>query len=387
MPDASARNGPAAAADRVRRWLTQAALPGWGGEGVDRADGGFVELFDARGRASVPYKRTRVLGRQIYVFSHAALLGWPGALEIAAHGHRFLTAHAELGAGRWARRLDRAGHVLDATQDLYDLAFVLFALAWFARAGGGEAPLAQARATLDALEALRHPEGGFAHELPMRGPRQQNPHMHLLEAALALMETSPSEPRFRALADELATLSERFIDARGTLAEVFTDYLERAPGEAGRRIEPGHCFEWAWILGQHQRLTGADHDEVCRRLFRFASEAGVDRVSGLTLNAVRDDGAPLDRGSRIWPNTERIKGAIALEELGGPPAASTVLSALDALFRDFLRTDGRWVDAIDEHGRPASDLVPASSLYHLFLAFAEVLRWGDPEPKPLRIVL
>jgi len=35
---------------------------------------------------------------------------------------------------------------------------------------------------------------------------------------------------------------------------------------------------------------------------------------------------------------------------------------------------GPWIDQFNEHGAPSLDTVPASTLYHVFLAFAEVLR-------------
>ena len=380
--DGGALSPASPAVARIRRWLWDAALPFWGDRGVDRVHGGFVEMFDAEGRASAAYKRTRVLGRQIYVFSHAAVLGWPGALERAEHGYRFLVRHARTGPGRWARRMAVDGAVTDAAPDLYDIAFVLFALGWYARASGEAAPLALARETLDALEAMRRPEGGFAHELPMRGPRVQNPHMHLLEASLALMEAAPGEPRFRELADGLVRLSTRFIDGRGTLAEFYTDALEPAPGEAGRIVEPGHQFEWVWILREHGRLTGARHEDVCRRLYDWASTHGVDPAAQVTFNAVRDDGRPLDRGSRVWPNTERIKGAIAVAELGGPPATNAVENAVRVLFDRFLKPDGGWTDAVDAEGRPLAASTPASTLYHVFLAFAEALRASGAQAPP-----
>ncbi|MEX0644822.1 MAG: hypothetical protein WD076_05900, partial [Parvularculaceae bacterium] len=38
--------------------------------------------------------------------------------------------------------------------------------------------------------------------------------------------------------------------------------------------------------------------------------------------------------------------------------------------------EGTWIDAFDEGGRPLSTTIPASTLYHVFLAFAEVMRVG-----------
>ena len=362
----------------IRRWTFDAALPFWLERGLDREHGGYVEMFDAQGMASAPYKRTRVTGRQIYVFSHAALLGVDGAADAALHGYRFLRDRAWLDDGRWARRMDRSGGLLDATPDLYDTAFVLFALGWYARLSNDPEPVDLALATLDRLDReFRHPAGGFAHELPMTGWRLQNPHMHLLEAALSLMEARPGEPRFAELAAELVELFRtRFFDG-ATLAEHFDDAWARAPGAAGRVIEPGHQFEWAWILGWRSRLTGVDTTDLSVALHAFAERFGVDPASSLTFNSVDDRGGSLDRRSRTWPNTERIKGALALYELIERDPWADVASSTGVLLTKFLRPQGDWSDEVDGGGEPMVSTVPTSTLYHVFLAFTEALRVGE----------
>lgn len=358
---------------RARRWMFDLALPYWLENGVDRERSGYVEMFDAEGRASAPFKRTRVTARQIYVFSHAALLGWEPGLEAARHGFQFLRDKARLQGGLWARRLSPTGEVIDTTPDLYDHAFVLFALGWYARASGEREPLDLALTSLDALEThFRHPHGGFAHEVPMTGWRQQNPHMHLLEAALSLQDADPAEPRFAALAAEVVDLFRtRFFDG-STLAEFFDDDWTRAPGVDGRLVEPGHQFEWAWILWNHGRLSGRDMTREIRALYEFAERYGVDPRTGVTCSIVLDDGTPHDPGSRTWPNTERIKGALAYADVTGIDTSAAVHSAVDVLFDRHLDPRGTWTEAFDGQGRPVTDTVPASTLYHVFLAFSEL---------------
>lgn len=365
----------------VRRWMFDEALPFWGEAGVDRVNGGFVEQLDFDGHdAGVDFKRVRVACRQIYVFSHAATLGWTQGLELARHGYAFLTQKAWLGAeGGWARTLSREGEVRDATPDLYDIAFAMFALGWYGRASGEAAPKALVMETLDFLEANMRPANGlgFLHEKPARGSRLQNPHMHLLEAALVCLETYP-DPRFEALARELVELfgTKLFNPETGTLSEYFTDDWSREPGERGRITEPGHQLEWAWILANAQRLLNVDARPIIQALVASAERHGVDPVSHATYNEVRDDGAPINRGSRSWPNTERIKAHVALFETFGTDPTAALAQSANLLLDRYLATPVRclWVDQFDDAGRPTSNTVPASTLYHLFLAFAELLR-------------
>ena len=61
----------------LKRWVIEEALPLWGETGFDAARGSFVErlTFEGSPLLSAP-RRAMVQARQIYVFSHAALLGW-----------------------------------------------------------------------------------------------------------------------------------------------------------------------------------------------------------------------------------------------------------------------------------------------------------------------
>ena len=62
---------------RLRRWVVGQALPLWGEAGFDSTRGSFIErlTFGGAPLPSAP-RRAMVQARQIYVFSHAALLGW-----------------------------------------------------------------------------------------------------------------------------------------------------------------------------------------------------------------------------------------------------------------------------------------------------------------------
>lgn len=368
----------------IRSWMFDKALPLWADRGIDRKYGGYVEQLTLDGEdAEVLFKRTRVTARQIYVFSHAATLGWERGHELAAHGIAFLTQRTWQGPDNgFARTLTRTGDLLDATPDLYDHAFALFAFAWRHKAARDELSKTWMHRTLDYIEAhLSHPSGlGFWHEIPPKGWRQQNPHMHLTEACLAAFEAT-GEKRFAKTATQLIDLfGAKFFDLHsGTLAEYFTDDLSRAPGPEGRIVEPGHQMEWAWILNVARKQLGLDTADRIRALIRFAETHGVDKTTNITYNSIRDDGAPLDRGSRSWPNTERLKAAVALWELDGVDPSAVIEPTIRLLLERYLRREpvGTWMDSFDEKGAPLNKTVPASTLYHVFLAFAEVLRISE----------
>lgn len=364
---------------RARAWTFDDALPFWLENSVDHRFGGFIETLDFNGQnANSPFKRVRVACRQVYVFSHAALLGWKDGLEAAEKGGRDLLSQCwrSDGAG-FVRRLNPNGSVLDATIDLYDNAFALFGLSWLYRATGETWVRVAASRTLDAIQAtLTHPGGqGYWHDEVRSGPRLQNPHMHLTEACLAAYQAT-GEGRYLEQAVAVGDLMRsRFFDGE-TLGEFFDDDWRRVAGDRGRIIEPGHQMEWAWILASLQQQAGADLSQTILKLASASEAIGVDGESGATFNVVRDDGAVLDGGSRTWPNTERLKAAVAVGEALGYDTRFQAGAATALLLDRYLVTPvrGGWIDAFDADGRATTDVMPTSTFYHVFLAFAELMR-------------
>lgn len=375
--------------DRAHFWLFEQAFPFWSAHGMDRAHGGYVEQLrlDAT-NADVDFKRVRVIARQVYSFSHAAILGFANAAEPARQGFEYLTKFAWLGPHKgWARQLWRDGQVKDPTSDLYDLAFVLFACGWYQRLSGEAIAGQWALRTLDFIESHMRFEGdvGFKHEQPAQAPRLQNPHMHLLEAALVNFEVSGNQ-RFLKLADEIVGLfASRFFDpATRTLGEYYDDHWRRAAGELGRSIEPGHHFEWAWILAAYQRLSGNVVARDIEQLVAFAEAHGVDRSTGNVFNTVRDDGAIIDGNCRVWPNTERLQAAVAMFEIFDVDPRPIFDQSTRFIFERFLTPApaGTWIDRTERDGQPSINQIPTSTLYHLVIAFSEMLRVrGEVERK------
>lgn len=383
---------PNASVSRLRDWLTEQALPLWATAGVDPA-GGFVEALTLDG-APLPDlpRRMRVQARQIYVYSHAALLGWPGpaggpdARAVAAQGFAFLTRHYWHPEGGFRFAVARDGRKLDERRELYEQAFALLAMAWYGRATGDKAAatwIARILAFLDG--ALADPvHGGFDEGVPAvaDGPRRQNPHMHLFEAMLALHAATGEErylDRARAL---LALLRGRFVEASsGALRENFGRDWTPLDGDT---LEPGHHFEWTWLLDRFAAATGETTATERARLYAFGRH-GVDSADGLAFNGIAPDGAVKADTKRLWVQTEAIKAELTRHAAGEADAAARVGRLLDGLFARYLAAPGvaagAWQDHIRRSGRGFAPNAPASSLYHLFVMASEVLRVaGDSGP-------
>jgi mannose-6-phosphate isomerase len=246
------------------------------------------------------------LGFREHLTLAGAPAGWPGGCVSAQRGYDFIVREGKRSDGAWVRSVGADGGIVDATADLYDLAFVLFAIAYYARATGDAESLSEARRTLAWINAhMSHPAGGFYNTWPIEpGPRLQNPHMHLLEAVLALYETT-GDGAYLDQATSLVTLFQtRFFDANtGTLGEYFTDELTIPAGPEGHHVEPGHHYEWVWLLDQYARASGATPLVESARLYAFAEAHGVHPESRMPYDCVDRSGRVLRATTRLWPQT------------------------------------------------------------------------------------
>jgi len=360
---------------RFEAWLMQAALPLWWDAGFDRGLGGFREALKIDGSPAVLPRRCRVQGRQSYVFFLAGEMGWRGNWRDAAlSGLAFLDKAYRRPDGFFRTLVSDDGKPLDDAVMLYDQAFALLANAWGHKTMPGARPFqADAIALRDLiLKTRRHPAGGFRETGDK--PCISNPHMHLLEAALAWIEVAP-DADWNTLADEIVALClGKFIDpAHPALHEFFDENWNIARDAAGGTVEPGHQFEWAWLLGRWANLRGReDVLEIARGLFRTGS-LGVDPARHAAMDEMGGDLKIRRATARLWPQTERLKAALLLAESGGDRdvhlrEASDASQGLWGYLE--TATPGLWRDKLGLDGRYADEPAPASSLYHIACAIA-----------------
>lgn len=373
----------------LRDWLVQAALPLWADRGVDRREGGFHEMLNGPDAAPIDEpRRTRVVARQVYVFATAQRMGWlPGASALVDHGLRFLATRLLRPDGTYASAVQTDGRIVRPEFDLYEQAFALFAMAAASDGSNAREGLPQAAAAL--LQVLReryaHPHAGFEESAPPSVPLRANPHMHLLEAALAWSEQPGAASVWRELADELATLCLRhFIDPRsGAVREYFDAHWQPMPDARGRVVEPGHQFEWAWLLmrwGAARRR--ADAVAAAQRLVEIGERFGVDAARNVAVNELDDALRVVDGNAKLWPQTERLKAWCAVAEAAATDAARAaalerVVLAMRGLMQYFRAAPaGLWGESVDAHGQLAQGPSRASSLYHIVCAAETVCSVG-----------
>jgi len=356
---------------KLAGWLVNDAYPLWARHGID-AGGGFFETLSQSGVGLPDARRARVHPRQVYAFAMAPARGWRGdARGIVRRGIDYFTAHYRRRDGLFRTLADASGAPLDERVLLYDQAFALLGYAAAAMAlderGDFEARALELRGTVD--ERLRAGDGAFHSDLERTALRESNPHMHLLEACLAWVEIG-SDASWSEWVRNLVELAvSRFIRKdTGALGECYTAAWQPAPGIAGRVIEPGHQFEWAWLLLRCESLYRAPLRDIALRLLEFGERYGVH--GGVAVNRLLDDSTVTDADARFWPQTERLKAALLAATLTDTPRYWAMAHAAAASFLPYLETPvpGLWFDVRKQSGEIVHSPSPASTFYHLVAA-------------------
>jgi mannose/cellobiose epimerase-like protein (N-acyl-D-glucosamine 2-epimerase family) len=325
--------------------------------------------------------RLLVQARQIFSYGLASRRGWfAGALQLVEQAYASMVRdfHNRDGAEGWVFSVDDAGGVVDATRDLYAHAFVLLGVASYVQATGKREALALADETLNYVDRhLKAPRGGgyLDSSTSSDSVRRQNPHMHIFEGLIALWKAS-SEARYLKRAEDMFNLFQtRFFRAdKGVLLEYFDAALAPAAGQAGDIVEPGHHLEWVWLLRRFEQESGRAVQGYVDALYGHADRHGYDAI-GLIVDELLVDGSVKLPSHRVWPVTESIRANVREASLGRAGAAAKAARLVDVLFDRFLTKSppGGWIDRLDARGEPATDFMPASTLYHVLGAVEEVV--------------
>ena len=365
----AARAKLAAIHAKLTHWLSASAYPLWARNGVDADNGGFIETLGRNGEALPHPRRARVHPRQIYAFAQAASFGWTGDVAgIVRRGVEYFEKFYRRPDGLFRTLAGVDGTRLDDQAVLYDQAFALLG---YAAAGTALDARDQfeprALALFRAIEGrFGAVEGAFRSGETFQGNLESNPHMHLLEACLAWAETG-ADPAWAERARSLVDLAvRRFIrGGSGALGEAYGWDWHPATGTAGRIIEPGHQFEWAWLLFRAQNHHPSPLRDVALRLIAIGEDHGVR--NHVAINALLDDLTVHDANARFWPQTERLKAALVAAQLTGEDRYWDMAVSAAASLLPYLDTPvpGLWLDVQLPNGELVDATAPASTFYHL----------------------
>ncbi len=163
-------------------------------------------------------------------------------------------------------------------------------------------------------------------------------------------------------------LSRMIHENTGALGESFTASWRRAPGVAGRVVEPGHQFEWAWLLLRADASNPATRRAALRLI--EAGERGV--INRVAVNSMLDDFTVHDANARFWPQTERLKAALYAARVTGDSRYWSMARDAASSFLPYLasRVPGLWLDVQTPDGEILDSPAPASTFYHIVSAIS-----------------
>ncbi|AHZ69976.1 N-acylglucosamine 2-epimerase [Pseudomonas mandelii JR-1] len=344
----------------VQQHFQDVIVPLWQGPGWNADMALPYEALDA-GHQPLPPQRYRAMAcaRQLYLFS--SLIGQvPAAEERAAALFRSLQQHFhDAEHGGWFYSIDPQGAPLDQRKDLYTHAFILFACAHYW--GKVREPLVESvlNATLEVL-AQRFATGDGLYEASLdrdwssldSGPLQ-NPLMHLAEAFLATLSVREDIAVQRALVELCTAMQKRFIDPHHSVL------MEKPLGAVDNWFEPGHQFEWYFLLESSPLLHGSKLHASLERAFVLTEQLGVDPQTGAVTAMLDLNGSAKDATQRIWAQAEYLR-ALTLR----PNSEGSVQRQLQALQQRFLHARG-WYECRDEQGEVSRKDMPSTTPYHL----------------------
>ncbi|OUR81104.1 phosphoheptose isomerase, partial [Marinomonas sp. 42_23_T18] len=299
-------------------YLYENLLSKWSLNGINSSLGNSAESLTQDWQIN-PMGRVRLLSqcRQLYTYSHAYLITQdPQWLAVIKPLYHFIVKHylfEEQGIERWRFSLDDALVPLDNDTDAYALAFVLLSFSFYFKATKDKSALTHIKDTDNFLNRYMVAEnGGFYEAYPInkKQQRRQNPHMHLLEGYIAAYDASQDETYKNRIVSLLALAETHFFDeSSSSLLEFFTEDWQ-TDKEDGHKIEPGHHFEWVWLLHQAYKIHAKpSYLSMASALWEKACKYGFDPKGGIFNQIHAQSGETLDATKRIWPITEFLKAA------------------------------------------------------------------------------
>lgn len=352
-------------------WLKDFALPLWTTKGLHPVNG-FEEAMTLNGAPYPSPQRCMVQARQIYAVRTALQMGLVSQADAVTWSQRaceFMLKSYSQPTGEFLRFPQGAKNVASNPADLYTQAFAIFGLAQAFALHKDEKLKKRAQQVVQYLKQKRAlPHGGYS-EVGADGAilYQSNPHMHLFEAYIAWMEVD-DDPNWRRHAQEILDLClTAFIDKRtGLLAEHFTEGWKPVLHEDRFVVEPGHQYEWAWLMNKYRENTKAVLPDHLEGLVMSSENFGISPETSGVYDEIWSDLSVKTATHRFWPQCERIKACSAL---GLPASAQEAMTVLMKFFE--TPTKGVWFDRMNPdqsfHHEPAR----ASSLYHIIGAISE----------------
>ena len=368
--------------DAFRDRFSEETLMFFAENGWDEQYGGLFEILEANGESKdIPFRRVMVHARQLFVFSRwAKLTGNDHFIANADKIFNFMTsAFWDLKNGGWFSKVNLDGSVKDQKKDLYAHAFILFGLANYKSSLNRKTAQTWIDKTLTIVEyRFSREDGSFRQELspgfedlsPMI--RSQNPHMHLLEAMLYLLENDKQNPRYLTLVNRLLNLFEnKILDNENKLIREYLDQNFEPRLVNSFIVEPGHHYEWAWLLNWSDKIyKSKKYGDLTKKLFNKGWRIGWDSKNGGVFDEFDCENNQVFLSTkRLWPLLELIK---VISVISSNFHGDNLSLALEIILERYIKPDGTWIERFDQNWAVIDKTMPTSSIYHMAMTILEL---------------
>jgi mannose/cellobiose epimerase-like protein (N-acyl-D-glucosamine 2-epimerase family) len=330
------------------------------------------------------YRRGMVVGRQLFFFSHAYRLTRDPIYEDRARClFADLVSHFwDQTNGGWYFSLNDDSTPHDTTKDLYHHAFIMLGLAHYLAIFADKDALDWLYKTNELV--FRHfslPTGWFAPSMTrdwtiLGKNLEQNPHMHLLEAYLSSYNATKDDSFLECSTQIMSIYTELLRTTDGSKVLEHLDENGRPSGEEGNSIQPGHLYEWYWLVNEYADIAGLPaYRATCTPIMAWADRWSLDPSAGGIYDMVDTGGNVVSNRKRIWPVTECIKALATLARIsGGEQSYEALARWITFIGEKYCTVDGAWHEYLNQSLEPDCDYMPMSTPYHVGMAALEVER-------------
>ena len=353
--------------------------------GWNDAQGRSVERLQADlTPAPIGYRRGMVAGRQLFFFSHAYRLTVDPIFEDRARRvYADLLSHFwDKTNGGWYFSVDDNNVACDTTKDLYGHAFIMFGLAHYAAIFADTDAVNWIEKTNELVfRHFRLPGGWFASSTTrdwviLNRNLEQNPHMHLLETYLSAYDATRDEAFLKCATEMMSIYTELLRTRDGSKVLEHLDENGQATGARGNLIEPGHLYEWYWLVNEYADIAGLPaYRATGAPIVDWADRWGCDSDAGGIYDQVDSDGNIVSHRKRIWPVTECIKAfATLVRTSGSKQSKDSLIRWITFIQNRYCTKDGAWHEYLSRSLKSGCDYLPLSTPYHVAMAALEVER-------------
>jgi mannose-6-phosphate isomerase len=376
LPDAALRF----ASDFIPAWLEHAMPKG-------DAPAFVIEQLGTPEAAATSLTQTRIIFTLAHLYlTHAD----PLLLHAARRIYAKLTTDLRDADGGFRQSTAPGGSLRRS----YDQSFALLALATLHRADPALVTAAEVEACWAFITAhLTLSDGSLREDdiaLSTNGLRSQNPHMHMLEAVLQCHEMTGASVWLDRAAVFVSLAAGHFIDPEtGAVREFVGPNLMPLQNPQGARREPGHQYEWAWLLRRYAGFTG-DRTALAMadRMQGFVETYGLrdsGPLQGAPYDALDAQGRVTENTHLLWPLTEagKLYAAIA-RDTGSAQAARAADHLAQLIFTRYVTRahPPLWVNQLDGKASVTWDAALSRLLYHIALFVTELQTQTKQEVRP-----